>query len=136
MYLNEKVKDIVYRLSQDTRFEHTKIITAYPDSNKPTRLKQIVVCVSPSSVDAENIAVGEAFMYGRYSVDIDVFVPQNFGSPCVQTAVQNLMDALRAELPVGIKVSQIQVNNSLFCYSVNCCLTFCGEIDFGGGKND
>lgn len=136
MYLNKKVNDIVQKLSLDERFKDSKIIKAYPDVNKPTRLKRIVVSVSPSSIEAENISVGEECMYGEYSIDIDAFVPQNFGTPCVQKVIENVIDTLKDEFPTRIKVSQINVNNSLFCYYVNCCLTFCGEINFGGSADD
>lgn len=136
MYLNKKTTDIVQKLSLDKRFKEIKVIMAYPDVNKPTRLKKIVVSVSPSAIDAENISVGEECMYGEYKIDIDVFVPQNFGTPCVQEVVQNIIDALKDEMMSGIKVSEIKAYNSLFCYGVNCRLTFLGEIDFGGSADD
>lgn len=136
MYLNKKMQSIVNMLSQDSYFDNVKIIKAYPDVSKPTRLRQTVICVLPSEMDAENISVGNACLYGRYSVCIDAFVPQNFGSPCVQTVIEHVVDALKDEMPCGIKVSPIRVNHSLFCYSVSCCLTFCGEINFKGDDND
>lgn len=135
MYLNKKVNDIVNKLSSDKRFDNIKVIMAYPNVNKPTQLKKIVVTVSPSEIDAENISVGENCFYGDYSVNIDVFVPQNFGSPCIQQTVESVVDLLKDEMPKAVRVSQIKVDNALFCYYVNCRITFCDVINFGGNAN-
>lgn len=136
MYLNKKVKDIVSKLSSDERLRDTKVIMAYPNVNKPTQLRRVVIAVSPSSLNAQNISIGDVCIYGEYSVDIDVFVPQNLGTPCIQDVVEKIIDIIKNESLSGIKVSQIKVNNSLFCHYVNCCMTFRGEIDFGGSAYD
>lgn len=136
MYLNDKIDIIAGKLSADKRFDNIKVVMAYPNVHKSTQLKKIVAAVSPSEIDAEKISVGDNCMYGEYKIDIDVFVPHNFGSPCIQNTVESVVDVLKDEMPSGIKVSKIQVNNSLFCYYVNCCFTFCDVIDFGGSENE
>lgn len=132
MYLADKIDSLILTLKNQTCFNDVKIIKAYPFVNKPTNLEKIVITVSPSGLNADNISVGQNYYFGSYMIDFDVFSPQELGSPVVASTIESIILTLRKFNPSAIKVEPISINSNVKCYTAKCTLSFNGEIDFGG----
>lgn len=136
MYLTCEIQGIIDYLRADKHFDNTHIVKAFPYMKKPTKLRKIVIAVSPSEIEAENISVGDVNLYGEYSIDFDVFSPQELGTPVVFDSIQNIIEILKCFYPSRIYVSKITPVDEISCFSAKCTLTFNGEINFGGAVNE
>lgn len=132
MYLTHEIQQVIDYLRADRRFFNTKIVKAFPYMKKPTKLRTIVIAVSPSKIDAENVSVGDINLYGEYSIDFDVFSPQELGTPAVFRSIQDIIEILKSFYPSKVYVSEITSVDGISCFSAKCTLTFRGDIDFGG----
>lgn len=132
MYLTDKIENLISTLKNQPCLKDVQIIKAYPFVNKPTNLEKIVITVSPSGLNADNISVGQNCYFGSYMIDFDVFSPQELGSPIASSTIESVILSLRKFNPSAIKVEPISINSNVKCYTAKCTLTFSGEIDFGG----
>lgn len=136
MYLTEEIDALTARLKANPYFDRIKIVKAFPYKNKPTRLGTAVVAVSPSRISAENISVGGERLFGDYSIDFDVFIPIQEGTPVDTTVIEQIISTLSACFPKSVAVSKITADNSIFCCTAKCTLTFSGEITIGGFSDE
>lgn len=132
MYLNKEIDALIALLKANPFFDDIKITKAFPFINKPTRLSRTVIAVSPSKIDAQNISVGGESLFGDYSIDFDVFIPINDGTPVDTDVIEQLVCTLSKSFPKAAAVSEITVNNNIFCCTAKCTFTFSGEIKIGG----
>lgn len=132
MYLAKETKNILDMLKSNEYFSDKKVIMAYPFAKKPTRLADIVVTISPSSLSAKNIEAGGESLFGSYKIDADIFVPQDMGSPCVFDVIEKTVNTVIPLFPCAVSVSEIYPMDELFCFTAKCSFTFSSEIDFGG----
>lgn len=132
MYLTNEIDALISQLNTNSYFDEIKIIKAFPYTDKPTRLNKIVVAVSPSKINAENISTGGECLYGEYSIDFDIFIPVNKGTPVDTSVIEQLICTVAVCCPKAVSVSEITANNNIFCYTAKCTFTFSGEIAIGG----
>jgi hypothetical protein len=132
MYLSDKIDFLIEKLKENCYFDNVKIIKSYPYSKKDTRLSKTVVAVSPSKIEAQNISIGNDTLYGDYSVDFDVFIPIQSGSPVDSSVIEQIVVTLSECQPKSVYVSEISVNNSISCCLAKCTFTFNGKIEIGG----
>lgn len=135
MYLDDKTDAVIAALKSADALSDCKIIKAFPFVRKPTFIGKSVIAVSPYSVDVENIAVGQECCFGNYSIEAEIFSPQELGTPGIAGTVEKMLGALMNLEPKGIKAYPIDIDANLRCYTAKCVLTFNGEISFGG-END
>ena len=134
MYLADETDKIFNKLKESTELSEYRIIKAYPFSYKATRLKQAVICVSPSGIDAKTASIGGSDYFGEYTIDADVFVPQDMGTPCTYEIIEKIVKVLSDEPPCGVKVSAVSTKDNIECYTAKCTLTFRSMIYYSEGE--
>lgn len=128
MYLTEEIDALIAQLKTNQFFENIKIVKAFPYINKPTRLSKTVIAVSPSKISAENISIGSESLFGDYSVDFDIFIPIQEGTPVDTAVIEQLLCTLSSCYLKAAAVSEITADNTISCCTAKCTLTFSGEI--------
>lgn len=136
MYLSNEIDSLCKRLKADDSLNAFKIIKAYPYNIKPTRLSYQVIAVSPSSIEAESIAVDNEDFYGKYSIDLDVFSPYEMGSPAMSDALERVLVSATDNTVVGISVSAVTVDENAHCFKAKCTLKYCYSHMLRGINNE
>lgn len=125
MYLNNEVLALYEKLLKSESLKDFKIINAYPYLVKPTRLNTQAIIVSPSSIDAQSVSLGNEEYYGTYCLDVDVFSPYDMGSPNMSDALEKALISATDNSVVGIKVGPVSVDKDTHCFTAKCTLTYC-----------
>ncbi len=136
MYLNKEIDEFILNLEANSFFSDMKIIKAYPYAIKPTRLKKTVIAVSPSQISAKNISLGETHFFADYKIDVDIYVPQQFGADSIINIVREILGCAAGFYAVGVTASKINADDNLNCFTSKCTVEFNGEIDLGGNENE
>lgn len=124
MYLNDEAEQLYSKLCE-AGLEGVKFIKAYPYSIKPTRIKNVLAVISPSSIEAESDSIGNETLFGKYSLDIDVFSPIDAGSPMMSDAMERILNTATDNMVTGIRVSQVTADERTECFRAKCTLTYC-----------
>ena len=136
MFLMTELNRLYSALKGCDALSGCSVIKAYPYVKKPTILKKTVVTVSPAHTELKNVTLGEKSAFGVYGFNIDVFVPQQEGSPCESDTVEAVIKAVFDMKPIGIKVSDFRRADVLNAFTVRCVVQFSGAVDLSGEVQD
>lgn len=124
MYLSAET-DIIYRLLKSADgLQNVHVVKAYPFINKPTRLKQPVVCVSPAGFDATHCALGQTHYLCSYRIRVSVYVPQHFGTPVADETMEAVVHALTMTDFRRLQVDDIQSVDAIDCFATACTVSY------------
>lgn len=129
MCLAKAVDEFVTRLKDCEALEGVSIIKAYPFVKKPTKLDNVVIAVSPAQIESKAVSIGEDNMFSTYTIDADVFIPQELGSPEMWKYIQAVLLSQAESFPVAVATSQIKANDKISCYTAKCSFTYNGELE-------
>ncbi len=124
MYLRQLTDEVFSALRGYSGLENCVIIKAFPFAKKPAKLAHTVITVSPDTAVFENTALGEESAYGIYAVGIDVFTPQEQGSPAENGALDFVVSALLPLKPSKIELGGFKASDSLGAFCSHCRVTF------------
>ena len=127
MYLISPVNRVYAALRESEGLGNCVIIKAFPFTKKPTRLRHTVITVSPSETRLKNTALGEERACGKFGVSIDVFTPQQEGSPAENGVADSIIKALYPLEPTEIEISEYSASDELGAFSVKLKAFFSGE---------
>ncbi|MBQ7202859.1 MAG: hypothetical protein IJS03_02445 [Eubacterium sp.] len=133
MYLTNFVERTVDMLQGSEAFEDIAVLPAYPLVKKPTKLPDTVITVSPLTIDANSISLGECVLAGKMSVRIDAFVPYEKGSPVTLDIIEKAIGVMLDLHPNALKVSEIKAIDELNCFNCSCDITVNSYIGTGEG---
>lgn len=105
-----------------------KLIFAYPDTFKPTRLDEPVVAISVGGADMKNIELGGDTMAGDVIVKAEIFVPLKLGAEVLQSVLRDVAVGGSACGVSGIAVGAVESAPRLDALRVACRFTFSDEI--------
>lgn len=120
MYLMSVTDRVFETLKGSEALSDCVIIRAFPFAKKPTRLIHSIITVSPDRTEFKNIALGGECAFGTFAVAVDVFSPQEFGSPVTSGVCDNVIKALLETKPVKISVSPYSEEDDLGAFRVRC----------------
>ena len=80
--------------------------------------------LAPAELDLESVSVDNENFYGKYAVDVDLFVPYEFGSPAAFDDMENIVRCIMNERVCAIKLSSISRESSTECYKIRATFTF------------
>ncbi len=136
MYLRSEIEQISGLLRSAEALGDCLVIKAYPYAKLPSRLGRAVIALSPSELQADGAEIGGERYFGEYTVNADIYVPQEWGSPAATDYAERTVNALLSLNPVRIRLGGIEAADALKCFKLRCAFSFCGEIRFEGGEND
>ena len=136
MYLDRHIDDLQHKLSQCPQLQDASVIKAYPYAIKPTALDSIVITLSPGGVNCDNVELGGNVMYGRYDIDAHFFVPHKMGSPVATDIVSRFLRNCVDNSVQGIRLTQIDCDDLLRCYTAKCTLTYYDRLEFGDDSDE
>lgn len=116
MYLNREVNNILATLKSSDNLEDIRFIKAYPYVKKGTVLKNKVAAVSSGEVNLETISLDNDDYCGKYSIDIELFVPFNFGSPVANDDIERIFLAVMDASVCAVKMHPITKDSIAECY--------------------
>lgn len=129
MFLTDELDAFIERLKISPLLESTNIIKAYPYVMKPTRLDNVVITVSPAGIDGKSTSIGDENIFAYYTIDADIFVPQELGSPKMGEYIQAVLSSQISSAPCGIAASGVKANDKISCFTVKCSFTYNGELE-------
>lgn len=130
------VPDFIKRLAENDYFDEIKLIRAYPNTFKPTRMKQAVIAVSTIDVQANNMSLGQSAKQGVCSVQASVYVPFSMDGSVAQEAVQHICNSVSDMNTISISVSETTADSTTECYITKAVFTFRNEFDFNEEENE
>lgn len=120
----------VYRsLKNSEALSDCRVIMAFPYIKKPTRLTKTVITVSPAGAVLKGFTLGEKSVFGDFSVNIDMFTPQEKGSPSENGLLDLVTQAALSLEPTSIKLGGFNSNDVLGAFEAQCTVTFSDTFD-------
>lgn len=133
--MDKKINELLERLNSDEKLKDICIIKAYPYTKKATILSRVVATLSPDEAEIESVSVENDVHYGKYAINIDVFVPFNKSSKLAVPTLEKLINASMDMTTTGVKIGTITANENTSCFHIKGTLTFSGSFskeDFDG----
>lgn len=124
MYLDNETDSLLELLKSKKELESISFIKACPYAKKQTKICKKIAAISPGELDLESISVDDENFFGRYAIDIDLFVPYEFGSPIVYDDMEKIVRAIMSKSVCGIRLSSIVKASSAECYKMKATFTF------------
>ncbi len=124
MYLNNEISELLDMLKASTNLNNVCFIKACPYAKKPTKLLKKVCTLSPAELDLESISVDDEDFYGKYAVDVDLFVPYELGSPVAFDDMEEIVRCVMSERVCAIKLSSVIRDSTSECYKITATFTF------------
>lgn len=124
MYLDNETDELLKLLKSKTELKGISFIKACPYARKQTKINKKIATISPCELDLESVSVDDECFFGKYAIDIDLFVPYEFGSPAAYDDMENIVRAIMRKSVCGIKLSSIVKASSAECYKMTATLTF------------
>lgn len=128
MYLSAQVSSYINLLKSKAYYSDKYVIAAYPYTYSPTRLDRALITVSPCGMDAKRAGIGADSFSAEYGIRVDVFVPQDSGSPCVTDIIDNIIADIAELYPLAYTVSDVTEASSISCFTANVKFTHSGII--------
>lgn len=128
MCLDHELDTFIERLKKSEALRDVQIIKAYPYVTKPTRLNHAVITVSPSEIKGESISIGQEDIFASCTIDADIYVPVEFGSPRMWEYIRYILLAQMNGVPTAVSVSRVAADDKLSCYTAKCSLTYNGVL--------
>ena len=129
MFLKAELNRIYDALRSAQALEECSVIKAYPYVKKPTVLKSTVITVCPAAADMKNVSLGGECLFGSYGFYVDVFIPQQEGTPCNNGFIEDVIEVLSQLEPKRIKVFDLKKEDVLNAFNVKCLVEFSGEAE-------
>lgn len=124
MYLDNETDELLDILKSAEKLKEIEFIKACPYAKKPTRLLKKVCTLAPAELDLESISVDNEDFYGKYAVNVDLFVPYEFGSPVAFDDMENIVRCVMDERVCAIKLSSVSRQTDAECYKIRATFTF------------
>lgn len=124
MYLDDETDALLNLLKSKKELEGISFIKACPYARKQTKISKKIAAISPGELDLESISVDNENFFGKYAIDIDLFVPYEFGSPIAFDDMEKIVRTIMSEKICGIKLSSIVKASSAECYKMKATFTF------------
>lgn len=124
MYLDNETDELLDILKSAENLKGIEFIKACPYAKKPTRLLKKVCTLAPAELDLESISVDNEDFYGKYAVNVDLFVPYEFGSPVAFDDMENIVRCVMDERVCAIKLSSVSRQTDAECYKIRAIFTF------------
>ena len=122
MYLDDETDALLNLLKSKKELEGISFIKACPYARKQTKISKKIAAIFPGELDLESISVDNENFFGKYAIDIDLFVPYEFGSPIAFDDMERIVRAIKKIC--GIKLSSIVKASSAECYKMKATFTF------------
>lgn len=113
-----------------------KIIEAYPNLTKPTRLSKPVVSVSACNMDLSVNGIGEDNFAGEYAVNVNIYIAKELGAYNPAEIFGRICKAADNLLISGVKADDVKFDRTSDCFVLKSVFTFNNQFDFGGGENE
>ena len=124
MYLSKETNALLDKLKSSTGVEDICFIKACPYATKQTRLEKKICTLAPCELDLDSISVDNEFFYGKYGIELALYVPYDFGLPVAFDALERIVRAAMDDAVCGIKLSTVLKDSTTECYKVKAVLTF------------
>lgn len=124
MYLDNETDELIKLLRSAPGLENINFIKACPYAKKQTKLGKKIGALSPGELDLESISVDDENFYGKYAVDVDLFVPYEFGSPVAFDDMEKIVRTVMSEKVCAIKLSSVMKDTLAECYKIRATFTF------------
>ena len=130
------LNEFISRMLDDKYFTDIQITRAYPNTMKPTILKNTAVAVGIKSIELDENSINEHIKAGSFSVFTDIFLPFESDKTVPESIVFRICKDVSDFNIVSISISEIKVNSLAQCYVMRAVFTFNNELGFGGDYNE
>lgn len=132
MRLDNAIEEVEALLRNSTELQNAKIITAFPDSIKPTRLEKILVAVGMNELELASSELESSNRAGQLSIFADIFVPTSLGCSALLSTLTGICRALDAYCVVSIKAEKPYYSKDVQATVLETIITFSDRITLGG----
>ena len=129
MFLQAELNRAYEALKASEELSDFSIIKAYPYVKKPTILQSTVITICPAASNLKSVSLGSEELFGTYGIYVDVFIPQQEGSPCDNTAVEGITEALLPLGAVKVSISDVEREDVLNAFCVRCLFEFSAGVE-------
>ncbi len=124
------------KLKESKISDCARIINAYPISIKPTFPKKPFIAVAAGEIEAENISLGDCYVYGTVCLIADIYVPENMESSLLFSLARQVLEKAQDYCAFGISMSQVNYDSACNSLWVRCKIKISSDIDLGGEENE
>lgn len=129
MYLSKEIDDVLSVLNSAEELENIRFIKAYPYIKKGTIIKNKIATVSSGEIDLESISLDNDDFSGKYSVDIELFVPFSLGSPSALDDMERIFKVVMDSRVCGIKIHNLVKDSVAECYRLKASFYYCLDYE-------
>lgn len=132
MTLDGILNEVKEKLTQSQLFSGVKIIGAFENKLKPTKLKNPVISLGIDSVDLSSDSIDESSRNGEIKIFADIFVPLNGSALNTQDIFLNICKTLSCYNVLSVTAQRLVVDETTQTFLLKTNVCFRDTLEFGG----
>lgn len=112
--------------------ENTRIIKAYPNNNKPTKITKAYIAIGIKEIKLMPYQLDYPDKAGELTMSADLFCPLNWDSNELTKLFSKLCTAVEKFNITSISTEEVTADMTTQAYMLKTTITFYNEFDFGG----
>lgn len=129
---DEIIDKIIDTLKNKSCFDEAKIIKAYPNSPKPTRLNNVYISIGLKNINLEPYQIDYTDKAGELTISADLFCPLKWESKILVELFSRLCSALSKYNIIAINSEGLIADTDTQAYLLKTNITFFDKFEFGG----
>lgn len=126
------IDTLIENLKKDNGFENVKLIKAYPNYDKPTRLSRIYIAMGIMEMNLAPYQMDYPAQAGELTIFADLYCPLKWDSGELTKLFSKLCNAVKGYNPTSIRAEKITADAVTQSYQLKTAITFYNEFDLGG----
>lgn len=123
---------LIERVRRDSWFREMRVLYAYPDTVKPTRLSRVHIAMGIREMDLKPCFVDSTAQAGEVSVFADIYIPLKMDSALAEEVLRQLCRVLGGYNVAGISASKLTADKYTQANVLRTVFTFNDLIEWDG----
>lgn len=132
MTLDSILYDIKDKMNKSPAFKGIKVITAYENKIKPTRLNNPVIALGFDCINLDSQSIDESERSGEIKIFADIYVPQKSKAYNAQEIFVNICELMGCFNVLSVSAGRLAYDAQAQAFLLNAGLCFRDTVDFGG----
>ena len=132
MINTEKIVDEL--INSIGNIENAKIIRAYPNKDKPTKITKAYIAIKIKEIKLEPYQIDYPYKAGELTVSADLFCPLKWDISELTKLFSKLCTAVEKYNITSISAENITADTNTQAYMLKTSITFYNKFDFGGDE--
>ncbi len=126
------IDELMNTIKSDNRFKDVKIIKAYPNYDKPTRLSRAHIAIGIMKMNFEPYQIDDSEKAGELTIFADLFCPLKWDNSELTKLFSGLCNTIAKYNITSIQAEKITADANTQAYQLKTTITFYNAFDFGG----